>query len=99
MDITQVQIAVGPTCRLTEQLSIYGGPFLHLVNGNLDDRFSEWTDEGLLTSHYSWNVQEDSILGAYIGAQVDLTDNCCFSIECQLTSAAEAAAMGLFWRF
>ena len=53
MDITQIQIAVGPTCRLTDRLSIYGGPFFHFVDGDLDDRFSEWTDEGLLTSQYS----------------------------------------------
>jgi len=101
IDITQIQIAVGATCRLTDQLSIYGGPFLHLVDGDLDDEYSE-IDEGtggLLTSHYSWSVQEDSILGAYVGAQVDLTENCSVNIECQLTSAAEAIAVGLLWRF
>jgi len=99
MDITQIQIAVGAACRLTDQLSIYGGPFLHFVDGTLDDRFSEWTEDGLLTSIYSWSVQEDSILGAYVGAQVDLAENCCVNIECQLTSAAEAIALGLLWRF
>jgi hypothetical protein len=99
MDITQIQIAVGATCRLTDQLSIYGGPFLHFVDGDLDDQLSEWTDEGLLTSQYSWSVQEDSILGAYIGAQVDLAENCSLNIECQLTSATEAIALGLLWRF
>ena len=99
MDITEIQVAVGATCRLTDQLSIYGGPFFHFVDGDLDDRFSEWIDEGLLTSHYSWSVQEDSILGAYIGAQVDLADNCCVNVECQFTSAAEAVAVGLLWKF
>jgi hypothetical protein len=101
MDITEIQIAVGATCRLTDQVSIYGGPFFHFVDGDLDDVYSEIDEAtgGLLTSHYSWSVQEDSILGAYIGAQVDLADNCSVNIECQLTSAAEAICLGLLWRF
>jgi hypothetical protein len=101
MDFTEVQIAVGPTCRLTDRLSIYGGPFLHFVDGDLDDVYSKIDEAtgGLLNSHYSWRVQEDSILGAYIGAQVDLAENCSLNIECQLTSAAEAICLGLLWRF
>jgi hypothetical protein len=99
MDITEVQIAVGPTYRFTDRFSIYGGPFLHFVDGNLKDRVSEWTVDGLLTSKYSWRVQEDSVLGAYIGAQMDLAENCSVSIECQLTPDAEAVGVGLLWRF
>jgi len=101
MDITEIQIAVGATCRLTDQVSIYGGPFFHFVDGDLDDVYSEIDEAtgGLLTSHYSWSVQEDSSLGAYIGAQVELAENCSVNIECQLTSAAEAIAVGLLWKF
>jgi hypothetical protein len=99
MDVTEIQIAVGATCRLTDQVSIYGGPFFHLVDGELDDQLSEWTEDGLLTSQYCWSVQEDSSLGAYVGAQVELAENCSVNIECQLTSAAEAIAVGLLWRF
>jgi hypothetical protein len=99
MDITEIQIAVGPTYQVTDRFSIYGGPFLHFIDGDLDDRMSEWTDEGLLTSKYSWRVREDSTLGAYIGAQVDLVENCSLNFECQLTTAAEAVGVGLLWRF
>ncbi len=99
MNITEVQIAVGPTYQFTDRFSMYGGPFLHFVDGDLKDRVSEWTEDGLLTSRYSWRVKEDSVLGAYIGAQVDLAENCSLNFECQLTSAAEAIALGLLWRF
>jgi len=99
MDITEIQVAVGPTYRFTDRFSMYGGPFFHFVDGDLDDQLSEWTEDGLLTSIYSWSVQEDSILGAYIGAQVDLVEDCSLNIECQLTSAAEAVCLGLLWRF
>lgn len=101
MDITEIQVAVGPTYRFTDRFSMYGGPFFHFVDGDLDDVYSEIDEAtgGLLNSHYSWRVQEDSILGAYIGAQVDLAENCSVNIECQLTSAAEAICLGLLWRF
>ncbi|MCK4818586.1 hypothetical protein KA005_22640, partial [bacterium] len=36
IDIWEVQIAVGPTLRVDEDFRIYGGPFLHFVNGDLD---------------------------------------------------------------
>jgi opacity protein-like surface antigen len=101
MDITEIQIAVGPSYRFTDRFSIYGGPFLHFTEGNWDDVYSEIDEAtgGLLTSKYSWSVQEDSVLGAYMGAQVELTENCSVNIECQLTSAAEAVGVGLLWRF
>lgn len=101
MEVAEIQVAVGPSYHLTDRALLYGGAFLHFIDGNWDDVYSEIDQEtgGLLTSKYSWRVQEDSVLGAYIGAQVDLGENCSVNIECQLTSAAEAVGVGLLWRF
>ena len=40
IDYYQVKLAVGPIYELTEAISIYGGPFFQLVDGNLDDKRS-----------------------------------------------------------
>ncbi len=40
-DLTQVQIAVGPSYDLTDMVSIYGGPFLHFVHGDWEDVYSQ----------------------------------------------------------
>jgi len=99
MSVTEIQVAVGPTYKLADHISIYGGPFFHFVVGDLDDEFSEASGGGLLTSKYSWDVNESSIFGGYIGAQVDIAENFSFNIEYQQTAAADALSVGFAWRF
>lgn len=99
MELTEIQIAIGPTYKLVDNVSIYGGPFFHFVNGNLDDKFSEIYEEGLLTSRYSWDIKESSVFGGYIGSQIDVAENTSLSIEYQHTAAADALGMSLIWRF
>ena len=99
MSVAEIQVAVGPTYKLDDRISIYGGPFLHFIVGDLDDEFSEASGGGLLTSKYSWNVDESSIFGGYIGARVEIAENSSFNIEYQHTAGADALAVGLVWRF
>ena len=99
MSITEIQVAVGPTYKLADHISIYGGPFFHFVVGDLDDEFSEASDGGLLTSKYSWDLDESLNFGGYIGAQVDIAEDLSFNIEYQQTESADALSAGLIWRF
>ena len=102
MGITEIQVAVGLTCKMTESFSVYGGPFLHFIDGNWSDVYSEITSEEpyqLRTSKYSWDIEGDSPLGGYLGAQLDLGGNCCFNIEYQHTSAADMLGLNLVWKF
>jgi opacity protein-like surface antigen len=99
ISITEIQVAVGPTYKLADHISIYGGPFFHFVVGDLDDEFSEASGGGLLTSKYSWDVDESSNYGGYIGAQVDIAENFSCNIEYQQTESADALSAGLIWRF
>jgi len=99
MSIAEIQVAVGPTYKLADHISIYGGPFFHFVVGDLDDEFSEASEGGLLTSKYSWDVDESSNFGGYIGAKVDIAEDLSFNIEYQHTESADALSAGLIWRF
>jgi hypothetical protein len=101
LDLTQVQIAAGPSYDLTDRISIYGGPFLHFVYGNWEDVYNEIDPGtgGLLTSKYSWTVEEDSCFGVYIGTQLNLAENGTFMIEYQHTSAADAVGASIAARF
>ena len=100
-DLTQIQIAVGPSYELTERFTIYGGPFLHLVFGDWQDVYNQIDPDsgGLLTTKTSWTVEEDSYFGAYIGTQIELTENGMFIIEYQQTGAAFAIGASLAARF
>jgi hypothetical protein len=101
MGLTEIQIAVGVTCKLSESFSVYGGPFFHFINGEWDDVYSEITTETpyqLRTSKYSWDIEEDSI-GGYLGANLNLGENCAFNIEFQHTSAADIIGLNLVWKY
>ncbi len=100
IDIAEVQIAVGPSYTWADRISIYGGPFFHFVGGDLYDTFSEVdTGGGLLTSEYVWQIDEDSVFGAYFGFQLYLIGGCSFNVEYQHTAAADALGASLMWRF
>jgi long-subunit fatty acid transport protein len=104
IDIAEVQIAAGASYTWAERVSIYGGPFLHFISGDLHDTFSEaYTGSGdpslILTSEYSWDIDEKWILGAYIGVQVELSDRGAFNIEAQHTAEADAIGLSLTLKF
>ena len=101
IDMAEIQIAVGMNCMLSDQVSVYGGPFFHFIDGELYDTFSEVDAEtgGLLTSEYLWNIEQDSVFGGYLGAQMELAENCFLNIEFQHTTAADAFGASIAWRF
>jgi hypothetical protein len=101
VDMVEVQIAAGITLMLSDRVSVYGGPFVHFIDGELEDTFSEIDagTGGLLTSRYLWDIKEDSTFGGYLGTQMELTENCSLNMEFQHTAAADAFGMGIIWRF
>lgn len=98
IDVYEIQIALGPTYE-TDSLKIYGGPFLHLVNGDYD-----WS--GTVTGpmingsgSFSLDIEEESVFGGYIGISKDLTSNSNIGIEFQYTGDAQAVGLKLVWKF
>ena len=98
LDFWEIQVAIGPTLQL-DTFSVYGGPFLHVVRGDLDisvsgvDAFSAtWRVES------SQDVTEQSQFGGYAGAQWDLDDRSSMYIEYQSTGDAWGVGLGAFWR-
>ena len=83
----EIQIAVGPTFDY-DGLSIYGGPFLHFVEGEIDYA-------GVVTS----DIEQESEFGGFVGAQFDLAENASCCVEYQITGDAQAVCAGIAWRF
>jgi opacity protein-like surface antigen len=86
-DFYDMQIAVGPTWKLSDTLSIYGGPFVHFINGDVDGY------------GYTADLEEDSAYGGYIGAEAALADNTSLFGEFQLTGSGWAIGTGINWKF
>ncbi|NQT00511.1 MAG: hypothetical protein HQ580_00665 [Planctomycetes bacterium] len=99
ISMAEVQIAVGPTYKLDDHVSIYGGPFWHFITGDLDDEVNEAIGGGLLNSQFSWDIDDSSTFGAYIGTQIDINENTSLNIEYQHTAESDAFVAGFLWRF
>ena len=102
LSMHEIQIAMGPTYELTDGISFYGGGFFHLMEGSLDLKGSA-TTVGIPQFRYdldsSYDMDQTSELGVYIGARIKATNDISYSIEYQHTSSADAIAMRLLWRF
>jgi hypothetical protein len=95
----EVQIAAGPTWRAFDNLRIYGGPFLHFVNGDLDIKGSTVDMGAEILTKASSDIEEKSQVGGYVGAQFDLDQNTSCIVECQLTDDAWGIGIGAARRF
>ena len=99
-NFTEYQVAFGPLYKIKERVRIYGGPFLHFIRGNVRSRGEFDEGGGSVVRKYSWDIKERSILGGYIGLQIDVIKNKMpFFVEYQHTAAADMLAMNLILRF
>jgi hypothetical protein len=96
LDFWEVQVALGPTVDV-DGFSVYGGPFLHFVGGDLD-LSGQTTTGGTTTTSVSHDLREESHIGGYVGAQWFVNDNTCAHVEVQFTGDAWAAGVGAVWR-
>lgn len=104
VDISEAQFAVGASFVCNEYLTVYGGPFLHLTGGNLKDELTELdTDDpnnpGIIKSDFNWDIEQESVLGGYIGAQFNFTHSCSLNFEYQQTADARAFGIGFLFNF
>lgn len=99
IDIWEVQVAVGPTWRVEDNLRIYGGPFLHFVNGDLDISGSTVDMNADILTEATGSIEEESQFGGYAGAHLDVDENTSCYIEYQLTADAWGFGIGVARRF
>ncbi|MGB2862279.1 MAG: hypothetical protein WBC05_03050 [Sedimentisphaerales bacterium] len=95
VEIVEVQISTGPTLKLTKDLTFFGGPFLHFLNGDMELKGSI---DGLSGS-ISTDLDQESLLGGYIGAELGLGQNAIISFEVQGTSGNYGMGGQLVWKF
>ena len=90
VDAYEIQLAIGPTYE-ADSMRIYGGPFLHLLDGD--------GDAGIPGFSASFDIEQESVFGGYVGAQFDVAENSCANIEVQFTGDAWAISGGIGFGF
>jgi hypothetical protein len=88
VDGYEIQIAVGPTYK-AENMRIYGGPFLHFIDADVD-----LTVVGI--GDVSLDLEEDSEFGGFVGAEFDIAINTIASIDFMFTGDAWGIGAGKF---
>lgn len=93
-DLLEIQIALGPNYEITDRFSVYGGPFLHFVRGDMELRASIDGEPGRDSCDL-----KGSEIGCYFGLSAELTKNSDFNIEYQFTNDAQAIGLRFIHRF
>ena len=93
-------IAVGPTVDMGGW-KLYGGPFYYMLDGDLDGKLTEYdpgADETYV-SKFSGDLEEDSNIGGFVGAQFTMMENYNMTTEFSFTGAGWAAGVGVYMAF
>jgi hypothetical protein len=94
MDYWELIVAFGPTF-VYDNVQFYGGPFLHMVRGDMD--FEGTTTDGSRAAT-SQDLEEENMVGGYAGMQVDLCENTLFYVDGQYTGKAWGIGLGTIMR-
>jgi len=91
-------VAVGPTVDMGGW-SLYGGPYYYMVSGDLDVDESDIWETGSETWKASADLEEDSNIGGFVGAQVGLKENCNLTTEFAFSGDGWAIGAGVALAF
>jgi len=95
-------LAVGPTVDMGGW-KLYGGPFYYYLSGDIKIKETgTWTgeeDSGSWLYKEKGDLEAASNFGGYIGAQLDLTQNCNATVEFASTGDGWGLGTGIVWKF
>jgi hypothetical protein len=99
-DFTEIQITLGATYMLFNSVWIYGGPLFHFISGDFNERYATEADTGgVLYSEWSYDLEQDSMYGGYLGATWEIDKSNSLNAEYQFTGAANAFGAGYVLKF
>jgi len=87
-DLYDIQIATGPSWHVMDNLMVYGGPFVHLIDGTQD-----------MKGIGVFDLEQESALGGYVGTGLEIGTHLTVASEFQFTPNASGFAVTANWRF
>lgn len=99
LDYWEIIVAIGPTI-FYDNVTFYGGPFVQIVRGDLtlSGTYADNTNTNTGTVSSSQDLEEEAMVGAYAGMQLDLTDSTLLYMDGQVTPDAWGAGVGILFR-
>jgi hypothetical protein len=89
----EIQLALGPQWMVEEGIYLYGGPFLHFLEGDVD------VITGGVDTRYEHELEQESEFGGFVGCLVELDPQIAALVEGQYTNDAWLLVAGITWLF
>jgi hypothetical protein len=99
LDIKEIQAALGASYMLSEDFWLYGGPFYYKAMGDFFYMYDTINDSAVQTTEYSYDIEQDSSFGGYLGVEWILSKDSAINAEYQFGSSAKAFGVNLVLRF
>ena len=95
----EIQVATGPTIRITKDWKVYGGGFGYWVSGEIEEKLSGTVDGNPGTIKMCGDLKQDSAFGGYIGTKINLDAHTIIAIEYASTGESSGAGINISWGF
>jgi len=89
--------AVGPTVDMGGW-NLYCGPFYYMISGEIDYKGTE-TNGATSVTKLSGDLEADSNIGGFVGAQISMMENSTLTTELSFTGSGWAIGAGVAWAF
>lgn len=99
IDAIELQGALGPTIKITDDWKVYGGVFGYWIAGDVEAEFSGTINEEPGSLRLSGDLECNGAIGGYIGMQIILYKNVVITPEYEITENGEGIGGNISWRF
>ena len=99
VDTLEWAIAVGINYQLNETVALYGGPFLYILDGEVTAEATWFEDPELWHIKDCYDLEAESTVGGYFGANFDLSEDLVYNVEWLHTHDSDALAMMIALKF
>ncbi len=89
IDLWEYLLAVGPTYHVTDWFAIYGGPFMYILDGEVN---------GQLFLPYSAEIESEAMFGGFVGAEFTFTEHSSLRFEFAHTDNADGLSVAYSYR-
>jgi hypothetical protein len=87
----EITVALGATWKAAEGVKVYGGPFFYVLEGEVEVEGAGVNEE--------LDLDGGSMVGGYVGAEMDLCPNTTWYGEFQFTGDVCVLGTGVSWKF
>ncbi|MDD5011590.1 MAG: outer membrane beta-barrel protein, partial [Phycisphaerae bacterium] len=88
-DLMEMQFAVGPEYKIRDNISLYGGAFFNIVDGDL------YAKRKNAAGKITYDIKQNSVVGGFVGSRITINDGASLGLEWQHTKSMTLLGINL----